>query len=66
MKSKEELQAESTKIILRFAEAGLDKGEGMVVLAMTLAIVFKSNGVSQHEAINRFATIAKNVYGGAE
>lgn len=65
MKSKEELQAESIKIVKGFDEAKLEKGEGMVILAMTLAVVFKSNGVSQHEAINRFATIVKNVYGGA-
>jgi len=32
-------------------------------LAMTLAQTFKTNGVSKFEAINRFATIANQVYG---
>ena len=64
MKSKEELQAESIKIIMQFAKADLEKGEGMVVLAMTLATLFKTDGISQHEAINRFTTIVKSVYGG--
>lgn len=65
MNKEDKLKDESTKIVKGFDEAKLTKGEGMVVLAMTLAVVFKSNGVSQHEAINRFATIVKNVYGGA-
>ena len=64
MKSKEELQAESIKIIMQFAKADLEKGEGMVVFAMTLATLFKTDGISQHEAINRFTTIVKSVYGG--
>jgi hypothetical protein len=63
MKSKDELQAESIRIIMQFAKSGLDKGEGMVILAMTLATLFRTDGVSQHEAINRFTTIVKNVYG---
>lgn len=53
----------SIDIVAQLAKGGLNKAEGMVVLAMTLAITFRDNDVSQHEAINRFTTIVKNVYG---
>ena len=59
----EEMKIESIRIIRRFAEKDVTNGEGMVILAMTLAHTFKTNKVSQFEAINRFATIANNVYG---
>jgi hypothetical protein len=60
----EEMKLESMKIAMQFAEKGVTQSEGMVILAMSLATTFKVNGVSQHEAINRFTTIVKNVYGG--
>jgi hypothetical protein len=59
----DKLKDASIDIIAKFAKDGLSKGEGMVVLAMTLAITFRDDGVSQHEAVNRFVTIVKNVYG---
>lgn len=59
-----EMQLESIRIISRFQEEKIEKGAGMVILAMTLAITFKEDGVPPHEAINRFTTIVKNVYGG--
>ena len=57
------LRDASIGIVAQLAKDGLNKAEGMVVLAMTLAITFRDSGVSQHEAINRFTTIVKNVYG---
>lgn len=61
--TEKEMQLESMDIAKRFAERNVTGGEGMVILAMTLATTFRVNGVSQHEAINRFTTIVKNVYG---
>ena len=60
------LRLESIKIIKQFSDAKLERGEGMVVLAMTLAVLFREDGVSQHEAVNRFVTIVKNVYQGED
>jgi|LakMenEpi02Jun12_1017388.scaffolds.fasta_scaffold31250_2 hypothetical protein len=59
----EEMKNEGIRIVKRFAEQEVSNGEGMVILAMTLAYTFKTNKVSKFEAINRFATIANNVYG---
>jgi hypothetical protein len=59
----EEMKAESIRIVRRFAEKNVTNGEGMVILGMTLAHTFKTNKISKFEAINRFATIANNVYG---
>lgn len=61
--TEKEMQLESMDIARRFAEKNVSNGEGMVILAMSLATAFRVNGVSQHEAINRFTTIVKNVYG---
>lgn len=61
--TEKEMQLESMDIAKRFAEKDATSGEGMLILAMTLATTFRVNGVSQHEAINRFTTIAKKVYG---
>jgi hypothetical protein len=59
----EEMKLESIRIVKRFAEKDVTNGEGMLILCMTLAHTFKTNKVSQFDAINRFATIANNVYG---
>jgi len=59
----EEMKNESIQIVRRFAEQEVSNGEGMVILAMTLAQIFKTNGVSKFEAINRFITIVNQVYG---
>lgn len=59
-----EMRDESIRILMRFRDIEAEKGEGMVILAMTLATTFRQNGVSQHEAISRFTTIVKNVYKG--
>jgi hypothetical protein len=63
-RSAKDMQMASAKLILDLRDDGFEVSEGMVVLAMTLAIMFRTDNVSQHEAISRFATIAKNVYGG--
>jgi hypothetical protein len=59
----EEMKNEGIRIVRRFAEKDVTQSEGMVILAMTLAHTFKTSKISQFEAINRFATIANNVYG---
>ena len=59
----EQMKSESIRIVQRFAEQEVSNGEGMVILAMTLAQTFKTNGVSKFEAINRFVTIVNQVYG---
>jgi hypothetical protein len=61
--TEDEMKAESVRILTRFYEQKVDRGDGMVILAMTLATTFKTNKVSAFEAINRFATIVKHVYG---
>jgi hypothetical protein len=61
--TEKEMQMESVHIVTRFMEKNVTNAEGMVILAMSLATTFKVNGVSQHEAINRFTTIVKEVYG---
>lgn len=66
MMTANKLRLESIKIIKQFSDAKLERGEGMVVLAMTLAVLFREDGVSQHEAVNRFVTIVKNVYQGED
>ena len=58
----QEMQAESVNIVKRFQEMNATASEGMVILAMTLAAGFKADGVSRHEAINRFTTIVNKVY----
>lgn len=60
----QEMQQESMKIVMQFNEAGATQEEGMVILAMTLAIVFRTNKVSQHEAISRFTTVVRQIYQG--
>ena len=59
----EQMKQEGIRIVRRFDQMKVSDGEGMVILAMTLAQTFKTNGVSKFEAINRFATIANQVYG---
>jgi hypothetical protein len=59
----EQMKQESIRIVRRFDQMKVSDGEGMVILAMTLAQTFKTNGVSKFEAINRFVTIANQVYG---
>jgi hypothetical protein len=59
----EEMKNEGIRIVRRFAEQKVSNGEGMVILAMTLAQTFKTNEVSKFEAVNRFITIANQVYG---
>jgi hypothetical protein len=60
----QEMQAESINIIRRFKEMDATPHEGMVILAITLAVAFKTDDVSQHEAINRFTTIVHKIYQG--
>jgi hypothetical protein len=59
-----EMQEESMRIVLRFAEKRVAQSEGMVILAMTLATTFQKNGLSKKEALNRFSLILDNVYEG--
>jgi len=59
----EQMKSESIRIVQRFEEGNVSNGEGMVILAITLAQTFKTNGVSKFEAINRFVTIVNQVYG---
>jgi hypothetical protein len=59
----EQMKSESIRIVQRFEDRKVSNGEGMVILAMTLAQTFKTNGVSKFEAINRFVTIVNQVYG---
>ena len=59
----QELQALSAKVILQLMEGGATPSEGMVVLAMTLALMFRDEGVTQHQATSRFLIILKQVYG---
>lgn len=59
----EQMKSESIRIVQRFGDRKVSNGEGMVILAMTLAQTFKTNGVSKFEAINRFVTIVNQVYG---
>jgi len=61
--TEKEMQMESVHIVTRFMEKNVTNGEGMVILAMSLATTFRVNGVSQHEAIDRFTIIVKKVYG---
>jgi hypothetical protein len=58
----DEMKLESVRILTRFHDMEVESGEGMFILAMTLATTFRQHGVSQHEAINRFTTIVRNVY----
>lgn len=58
----DEMKMESMRILSRFHDIKAESGEGMVILAMTLATTFKQHGVSQHEAISRFTTIVRDVY----
>jgi hypothetical protein len=59
----EQMKSESIRIVQRFEEGNVSNGEGMVILAITLAQTFKTNGVSKFEAINRFVTIVNQIYG---
>ena len=59
----EQMKTESTRIVKRFEDREVSSGEGMVILAMTLAITFKTHEVPKFEAINLFITIANQVYG---
>lgn len=61
-KSDKELQMKGMSLAMDFAQEGFEPAEAMVVLAMSLAAIFKTSGVSQHEAINRFTTVIKKVY----
>lgn len=58
----QEMQMQSLEIIQSLIKSGASLQESMVILAMTLAATFRGDGLSQHEAINRFTTIVKNVY----
>jgi len=60
--TEEEMRDESMRILMRFHDIKADSGEGMVILAMALAVTFKEFGVSQHEAISRFTTIVRDIY----
>ena len=62
--TKDEMKAQSLSIVRQFMANDVSQTEGMVILAITLATVFMENKVSQHEAINRFTTIVRNVYQG--
>lgn len=50
---------EISKLIMN---SGLSTMEGKVVLARTLAVAFRAEGIGRHEAITRFTEVIKLVY----
>ena len=43
-------------------DTGLSTMQGKVVLARTLAVAFRAEGIGRHEAITRFTEVVKLVY----
>lgn len=43
-------------------DTGLSAMQGKVVLARTLAVAFRAEGIGRHEAITRFTEVVKLVY----
>jgi hypothetical protein len=50
---------EVSKLIM---DTGLSTMQGKVVLARTLAVAFRAEGIGRHEAITRFTEVVKLVY----
>ncbi len=61
MKTGEQMKAKSLDIVIGMAKDGFAPHEGMTVLAMTLAIMAKTQGLSQHQIIDNFITSLKAV-----
>lgn len=62
--TKDEMKEQSLDIVRQFLNNNVSPSEGMLILSMTLATIFRENEVSQHEAISRFTTIVRHVYQG--
>lgn len=60
--SAEKMEEMATSIVIDLMQSGLSPHEGMVVLAQTLAVAFRTDNVSRKEAIRRFTQIVDNVY----
>jgi hypothetical protein len=60
--SAEKMEEMATSIVIDLMHSGLSPHEGMVVLAQTLAVAFRTDNVPRKEAIKRFTQIVDNVY----
>lgn len=58
----EDLQQASLKIVHGFIEDGFTPTEAMFVVAMTLASMFKSQGLSMAVALDRYVSVLTEVY----
>jgi len=65
-KTMQEMKEMGETIAQQFHDGGFTVGEGTFILAMDLAIAFEQQGLSQHEAINRFTSVVKDIYNQAK
>ena len=61
MKTGDQMKAKSLEIVMGMAKDGFAPHEAMTVLAMTLAIMAKTKGLSHHQIVDNFITSLKAV-----